>query len=281
MWEPRCAVIHYAFFRHPPHCPLWMQLRAGTLGMANTLVLVPWRTFGNALRVFWTWLQSIRWVSLRGAQCCAFGSPGLCEGCRELLGFSGSSWYLALHKDEPRRNCKGSHLSRILFQKKFCISFPFETVSTGFCSVVLSSSLLFFFLGPKQESTHTSVSAFVVWVFHLSAIFFFSILRQHRVFFQIWLQLGNKDFSIVRAWIKYNFWCDRKRTENISQIYGLKYFFTIVAAAKVFLSLDTFTTILQLKFLGPKILQKEEMEITECKLSKETILGFPKVKNTK
>lgn len=59
------------------------------------------------------------------------------------------------------------------------------------------------------------------------------------------------------------------------------FFFTIVGAAEVFLSLDTFTTILQLKFMGPKILQKEEMEITECKLSKETILGFPKVKNTK
>lgn len=33
--------------------------------------------------------------------------------------------------------------------------------------------------------------------------------------------------------------------------------------------------------MGPKIPQEEEMEITEWKLSKETILSFPEVKNTK
>lgn len=149
------------------------------------------------------------------------------------------------------------------------------------------NSFFFFssFWGPNKGA-HTpqyQCVAFVVRVFHLSAVFFFSILRQHRVFFQIWLQLGKKDFSIVRAWINYNFWWGRKRTrtENLSQIYGLKYFFFTVVAAAVFLSLDTFTTILQLKFMGPKILQKEEMEITEWKLSKETILSFPEVKNTK
>lgn len=37
----------------------------------------------------------------------------------------------------------------------------------------------------------------------------------------------------------------------------------------------SFTTILQLKILAPKILQKEETVITESKFSKETLLGFP------
>lgn len=36
-WEPRYAVIHAAFFHHLLHCPLWMQLRGRTLGMADAL----------------------------------------------------------------------------------------------------------------------------------------------------------------------------------------------------------------------------------------------------
>lgn len=53
-----------------------------------------------------------------------------------------------------------------------------------------------------------------------------------------------------------------KNRKSLSDLWLKVFFFTVVAAA-VFLSLDTFTTILQLKFMGPKILQEEEMEITE------------------
>lgn len=83
-------------------------------------------------------------------------------------------------------------------------------------------------------------------------------------------------FSIVRGWINYNFWWDRKRAkpESSSQIDGLKYFSLLLLQQQFFFPY-TFTTILQLKILVPKILQKEETVITESKFSKETILGFP------
>lgn len=56
---------------------------------------------------------------------------------------------------------------------------------------------------------------------------------------------------------------------------GFKVFFTTVAAG-VFLILHIFTIILQQKSLDLEILQKEEMVITECRFSKEAILGFLK-----
>lgn len=163
---------------------------------------VPMANVWKCLRVFWCgwmWLRSIEWVSLRGERCRAFGSPTFCGGCLELLDFPGSSRYLVFHQDQPQRNCKGSPCSRILFQKQFHVSFPLETTSAGFSSVILSSqtsTVCGVFWGPNQE-VHTPLYRWVTFVvqdFHSSAYFFPPALYQHSVLLQIWLQLENNDF---------------------------------------------------------------------------------------